>query len=89
MTEAEKRLSEAQMARIPVRVSVELGQSSRPLDEAVSLGAGAVVELNRTPDAPVDIFVDGFLYASGRVVTVNGDWAVRIEQLRTGAQAHA
>ena len=41
---------------------------------------GAVVELDRQADEPIDLYVNGTLFATGRLVVVDGtDWAVRIE----------
>ncbi len=68
------------LAGIPVRVWAELGRASMPTAEVVGLPAGAVVELDRSPDEPIDLFVNGRRFATGRLVLVDGnDWAVRIE----------
>jgi flagellar motor switch protein FliN/FliY len=43
---------------------------------------GAVVELNRGADEPVDLYVNGTRFATGRLMVVDGtDWAVRIEEV--------
>jgi flagellar motor switch protein FliN/FliY len=39
-----------------------------------------VVELDRQADEPIDLYVNGRRFATGRLVVVDGDdWAVRIE----------
>jgi flagellar motor switch protein FliN/FliY len=69
------------LAGIPVRVWAELGRASMPTADVVGLPQGAVVELDRAPDEPIDLFVNGRRFATGRLVVVDGDWAVRIESV--------
>ena len=69
------------LARIPVRVWAELGRASMPTADVVGLPHGAVLELDRAPDEPIDLFVNGRRFATGRLVVVDGDWAVRIESV--------
>ena len=68
------------LSGIPVRVWAELGRARLPSAEVVTLPTGAVVELDRQADDPVDLYVNGKAFATGRLLVVNGtDWAVRIE----------
>jgi flagellar motor switch protein FliN/FliY len=68
------------LAGIPVRVWAELGRSRMPSAQLVGLPSGAVVELNRGADEPIDLYVNGTRFATGRLMVVDGtDWAVRIE----------
>jgi flagellar motor switch protein FliN/FliY len=69
------------LAGIPVRVWAELGRASMQTADVVGLPQGAVVELDRAPDEPIDLFVNGRRFATGRLVVVDGDWAVRIESV--------
>jgi flagellar motor switch protein FliN/FliY len=70
------------LAGIPVRVWAELGRASMPTADVVGLPHGAVVELDRSPDEPIDLFVNGRRFATGRLMVVDGnDWAVRIESV--------
>ena len=53
-----------------------------PSAQLVGLPAGAVVELNRQADEPIDLYVNGRIFARGRLMVVDGaDWAVRIETI--------
>jgi flagellar motor switch protein FliN len=71
------------LAGIPVRVWAELGRTQMPSAELVGLPSGAVVELDRQADEPIDLYVNGTLFATGRLMVVDGtDWAVRIETVR-------
>jgi flagellar motor switch protein FliN/FliY len=68
------------LAGIPVRVWAELGRAQMPSGQLVGLPSGAVVELNRQADEPIDLYVNGTRFATGRLMVVDGtDWAVRIE----------
>jgi flagellar motor switch protein FliN len=68
------------LAGIPVRVWAELGRAQMPSAQVVGMPPGAVVELNRGADEPIDLYVNGRRFATGRLMVVDGtDWAVRIE----------
>jgi flagellar motor switch protein FliN len=66
---------------VDVRMWAELGRSKLALGSAVSLGTGAIVDLDRGPDEALDVFVNGRLFAKGRLLLVDGEWAVRLEQI--------
>ena len=68
------------LAGIPVRVWAELGRTRMPSAQVVGMPPGAVVELNQGADEPIDLYVNGTRFATGRLMVVDGtDWAVRIE----------
>jgi flagellar motor switch protein FliN len=65
---------------VPVRVWAELGRARMPSADVVGLPSGAVVELDRGAEEPIDLYVNGRRFATGRLMVVDGtDWAVRIE----------
>jgi flagellar motor switch protein FliN/FliY len=64
---------------VGVRVWAEIGRARMPLGEAVALSQGAVVDLDREPEEPVDLYVNGFRYGTGRLVLVEGEWAVQLD----------
>jgi len=74
-----ERISSDAVRSVPVRVWAELGRTQMPVGRAVGLATGAVVELDRAPDDPVDLFVNGRLFGTGRLLLVEDEWAVRIE----------
>jgi flagellar motor switch protein FliN/FliY len=72
----------ASLGGITMRVAAELGRVRMPAAQVVSLPAGAVVELDRQVDDPIDIYVNGQLFAHGTLVVADeSDWAVRIDEL--------
>jgi flagellar motor switch protein FliN/FliY len=66
---------------VKLRVCAEIGRATMPVADAVSLPGGGLVELDRAPEEPVDVLVNGRLFATGRLVLVEEEWAVRIEQV--------
>ena len=74
------------LAGIPVRVWAELGRAQMPSAQVVGMPPGSVVELNQAADEPIDLYVNGTLFATGRLMVVDGtDWAVRIETVLSPA----
>ena len=65
-----------------LRVWAELGRARMPLGKALSMPLGAVVDLDRGADAPVDLFVNGMRFAQGHLVlTDDGEWAVCVDEV--------
>ena len=72
------------MLGVDVRIWAELGRTRMSSRRAVALPRGAVVELDREADDPIDLYVDGLHFATGRlVVTDEGELAVRLETVRS------
>jgi flagellar motor switch protein FliN/FliY len=73
---------------VPLRVWGELGRATLPVGRAVGLASGSIVELDRAVDDPVDLFVNGRRFASGRLMLADdGEWAVQIEEISSEAAA--
>jgi flagellar motor switch protein FliN len=66
---------------VGVRLWAELGRSELPLGQAVALGAGAIVDLDKEPDDDLDVFVNGLPFAKGKLILVDGEWAIRLERI--------
>ncbi len=68
------------LSGVSVRVAAELGRVNMTIRRAVALAPGAVVELDRELEDPIDLYVNGRRFATGRLVTLDDDeWAVRID----------
>lgn len=68
------------LGEIKLRVWAELGRTRLPLRRALGLPLGAVVELDRPADSPVDLFVNGMRFAQGHlIVTDDGEWAFQCD----------
>lgn len=77
MSEMETALMEAfnkeAIYDVPVEVIVVLGKADLRVHQLLKLGRGAVVELARRTDEPVDIYANDILVARGEVVVTEGD----------------
>lgn len=70
------------LTEINLRFWAELGRTRLPLGTALELPVGAVVDLDRTADAPVDLFVNGLCFGHGNLlVTEDGEWAIEVKSL--------
>jgi flagellar motor switch protein FliM len=67
------------LGQVPVRVWAELGRARLSVAEVVALGVGAVVELDRRLEDPIDLYVNGLLLGHGELEIVDDEWAVRVD----------
>lgn len=65
--------------KLPIRVL--LGRTQLCLREVAQLGSGSVVELDCSPNDPVEITVNDKVIAQGEVVVVAGNYGVRITRI--------
>jgi flagellar motor switch protein FliN/FliY len=80
VTARDGTLSADLLGGVGVRVAAELGRVSMTIRRAVNLAPGAVVELDRELEDPIDLYVNGRRFATGRLVTLDGgEWAVSID----------
>ena len=66
---------------IPLRVSVILGRTKKPIGNVLGLRPGTIVELDSLINEPVEILVNGILVAEGQVVVVNENFGVQIQNI--------
>ena len=70
-----------QLADMDVEISVELGRQRLTLDSALELGEQSLIELDRVVGEPVDVRLNGKLFARGEVVTVSENFGVRLNEI--------
>jgi flagellar motor switch protein FliN/FliY len=63
---------------------VRFGRAVMPIRALSDLGPGAVIDMGRSPDDPVELLVGDRLIARGEVVIVGGNYGVRITELAGG-----
>lgn len=66
---------------VPVRLTVELGSCLMPMKDVLQLASGAVVQLDKVADAPVDLYANQRLVAQGEVVVVDDQFGIKITKL--------
>ncbi|MFZ0774283.1 MAG: FliM/FliN family flagellar motor switch protein [Candidatus Sulfotelmatobacter sp.] len=75
-TGALNRLMDVQLA-----VTMRFGSRQLLLREVLDLSPGAVVELDRRIQEPVDLLLDGRLLARGEVVVIDGNYGLRVTDI--------
>ena len=66
---------------IPLRVTVELGQTSIMIKDLLQLCQGKVLELDKLAGEALEIVVNGKLVAKGEVVVINEKFGVRLTDI--------
>lgn len=66
---------------VPMTLTVELGRTSKLVQEILGLGEGSIIELDKLAGEPVDILVNGKLIAKGEVVVIDENFGVRITDI--------
>jgi len=64
-----------------VELTVEVGRTRMSLGEALSLGPGSVVTVDRLADKPVDLLCNGRPIARGEVVVIDEEFGLRITEV--------
>ncbi|MFC1596248.1 flagellar motor switch protein FliN [Candidatus Margulisiibacteriota bacterium] len=73
--------SNAMFAQIPIKITVELGQTKLSLQEVLELNEGSIIELDRLAGEPLDLVVNGQLIARGEVVAIDDNYGLRITEV--------
>jgi flagellar motor switch protein FliN/FliY len=68
---------------------VRFGRAVMPLRALADLGPGAVIDMGRSPEEPVELLVGDRVIARGEVVIVGGNYGVRISELAGDRPASA
>jgi flagellar motor switch protein FliN len=84
--DSDEALSADALLDVKVRVWAEIGRTRMPLADAVALTQGMLVDLDREHDEPIELFVNGMRLGSGRLVTVDGEWALTIDEISADGQ---
>ena len=66
---------------VPLSVTVELGKTRCYVKDLLNLASGSIVELDRLAGDPIDILVNGKLFAKGEVVVIDENFGVRIKEI--------
>jgi flagellar motor switch protein FliN/FliY len=74
-------LEAATLLDMRLRVWAEIGRAHMPAAFVVGMPQGAIIDLDCGPDEPADLFVNGRHFGTGRLVLVDGEWALRVESL--------
>jgi flagellar motor switch protein FliN/FliY len=76
-----EELESGSLLDMPLRVWAEIGRTKLPAAFVVGMPQGEVIDLDCEPDEPADLFVNGRHFGTGKLVLVDGEWALRVETL--------
>ncbi len=66
---------------VPLDVTVELGRTSKSIQEILDFKPGTIIELNKIAGEPIDVLVNGKYVAKGEVVVIEENFGVRITEI--------
>jgi len=78
-TSAEGKL--ALLMNVELAMTLRFGGRQLPLRDVLELSPGAVVELDRRVQEPVEVLLDGKLVARGEVVVIEGNYGLRVTEV--------
>ncbi|MDQ3739865.1 MAG: flagellar motor switch protein FliN [Actinomycetota bacterium] len=74
---------------VGLELTVEVGRTRMTLGQALALGPGSVITLDRLADQPVDLLVNGMPVARGEVVVIDDVFGLRVTQIVASVEATA
>ena len=75
----EPELEGASLLDLPLRVWAEIGRTKMPAASVVGMAEGAILDLDCESDEPADLYVNGRHFGTGRLILVEGEWALKVE----------
>jgi flagellar motor switch protein FliN/FliY len=67
-----------------VPITVALGKTEIPIQRLLQLSPGAVLKLDKPIDMPAELYLKDTKFATGSIVVVDDQFAVRITEILTG-----
>ena len=78
------------LGQVTLELTVEVGRTRMTLGQALALGPGSVITLDRLADQPVDLLVNGKPVARGEVVVIDDVFGLRLTHIvEAGIEAAA
>ncbi len=75
--------------QVQLELTVEVGRTQMSLGQALALGPGSVITLDRLADQPVDLLVNGKPVARGEVVVIDDVFGLRLTHIVESGEAVA
>ncbi len=75
------------LSDVPVELADEIGRTRKTIGQALALGPGSIVTLNRLAGDPVDLLVNGKPIARGEVVVIDEEFGLRISEVVASSDA--
>lgn len=72
--------------QLEVPLVVQVGTRAVSLEHVLSFGPGAILELNKSSEEPLDLLINNKSVGTGRAVKVGENFGVRISQIGSAAE---
>ncbi len=79
--EVEKELDLKQLNDVSLQLRAELGHARVPLKEILNWKRDTIITLDKLAGENVDVYIHGVRFASGEVLVVEDNFAVRLTEL--------
>ena len=66
---------------VPLEVTVELGRTSKSIQDILEFAPGTIIELDKIAGEPIDVLVNGKFVAKGEVVVIEESFGVRVTEI--------
>ncbi|MBQ3545070.1 MAG: flagellar motor switch phosphatase FliY [Lachnospiraceae bacterium] len=66
---------------VPLEVTVELGRTSKSIQDILEFSPGTIIELDKIAGEPIDVLVNGKYVAKGEVVVIEESFGVRVTEI--------
>lgn len=73
----------AHLANMPVQLSVVLGKCKMKLEDVLKIAPGSIVELDRSVNDLVEVFINNKVIARGQVVIVEDKIGITLKEIVT------
>jgi flagellar motor switch protein FliN len=71
---------------VAVTLALEVGRARMSVRDLLQLAPGAIVELDRLANEPLDVLVNGVRVARGEVVVVNEKFGIRLTEVVSASE---
>jgi flagellar motor switch protein FliN/FliY len=71
---------------VELPLTVRFGKTEMTLQALTQVGPGSVIDLDRSPDEPVEVMINEKVIARGEVVVVSGNYGVRVTEVTSAVE---
>ena len=71
----------SEIGSVQLTMTAELGRTRDTIEKVMEYGDQSLIELDKNVGDPVDILLNGELFARGEVVTVSENFGVRVTEI--------
>lgn len=69
------------LLKIPLEISVQLGDTHMLVNDLIQLGQGSIIELSKNATSEMELYINGKLLGRGEVVVINEHFGIRVAKI--------